>query len=71
MKAVFVRVNDDEHQQIAAEAARLNISVSAFIRLLFRNWHDGIRFERDKTGADPSQLTPQTTNSPSDSAPAT
>ena len=41
-------VEPDEKVKIEAEAKKLGISVSAFIRLLLKQWTDGIKFEREK-----------------------
>ena len=35
-----------EKEALEAEAKKLGISVSAFIRLLIKQWSDGIRFEK-------------------------
>lgn len=43
------RASKTEKDDIEAEAQKLGISVSDFLRLLFRNYSDGIRFEKDKT----------------------
>lgn len=46
MKALYIRIEDNEHKAIQAEAKKLGISVSAFVRLLLKNWSDGIKFEQ-------------------------
>ena len=33
-------------KKLEEEARKLNLSVSAFIRLLIKQWSDGIRFEK-------------------------
>ena len=52
-KEIRLRASAEEKRDFETEAGKLGISVSAFIRLLFKNWSDGIRFEReDNPGAD-------------------
>lgn len=46
---VRFRVTAEEKEAIMVEAQRLGMSVSAFIRLLFKQWSDGIKFEREKS----------------------
>lgn len=48
-EVVRFRVEADDKQKLEAEAKKLGLSVSAFIRLLIRNWSDGIRFEKNKS----------------------
>ena len=52
MKALYVRINDGEHQRLVADSKRLGISLSSFIRLLIKNWSDGVRFEQKAQGAE-------------------
>ena len=49
-KSIRFRLDDTEKEKIEAEAKKLGISVSAFIRLLIKNWSDGIKFEKAKGG---------------------
>ena len=52
-KVIRFRTSTEEKKKFKTEAGKLGISVSAFIRLLFKNWSDGIRFEREENpGAD-------------------
>jgi len=48
-EVIRFRVEAEDKAKIEIEARKLGISVSAFIRLLIRNWSNGIRFERDKS----------------------
>ncbi len=45
-KLLTIKVSDEELKLWKAEARKTGLSVSAFIRLLFRQWNDGIRFEQ-------------------------
>lgn len=47
-KQFLLRLTPDEHRQFQEESEKLGISISDFMRLLFRQWVNGIRFERDK-----------------------
>ena len=48
-------VEPDEKENIEAEAKKLGISVSAFIRLLIKQWSDGIKFEKVAPGREFSE----------------
>uniref|UniRef100_A0A6M3XT91 Putative ribbon-helix-helix protein repressor n=1 Tax=viral metagenome TaxID=1070528 RepID=A0A6M3XT91_9ZZZZ len=50
-ETIRFRINKDDKEKIEMEAKELGISVSAFIRLLIRNWSNGIKFEKDKRGS--------------------
>ncbi|KKK49529.1 hypothetical protein LCGC14_3134140 [marine sediment metagenome] len=41
-------VEPAEKKKIENEAQKLGLSVSAFIRLLIKQWSNGIKFERSK-----------------------
>ena len=45
-EVIRFRVDVEEKKLIEAEAQKAGLSVSAFIRLLVRNWSDGITFEK-------------------------
>lgn len=45
-KNVIIRITPTEKDTLAAEAQRLGISISAFIRLLLRGWVDGVNFTK-------------------------
>jgi len=45
-KMIRFLVPVEDAKKLEAEAKKLGISVSAFIRLLIKQWSDGIRFER-------------------------
>ncbi len=45
-KVIRFRLNNETKLSLETEAKGLGLSVSAFIRLLIRQWDDGIRFER-------------------------
>ena len=47
-KDIVFRVDAKEKEKIEVEAKKLGISVSAFIRLLIRNWSNGIKFEKER-----------------------
>lgn len=47
-KGIFVRLTIEDKQAIREDARKLGLSVTAFVRLLYKQWSDGIRFERDK-----------------------
>jgi len=47
-EVVRFRMNAGEKEALEAEAKSLGLSVSAFIRLLIKQWTDGIKFEREK-----------------------
>ena len=46
MPAILIRLNEKDFEQVKAEAEKLNLSVAAFVRLLIKQWGDGIKFER-------------------------
>ena len=48
IKVIFVKMPEAEHQAVRAEAKKLGLSLSAFIRLLIKQWSDGITFEKKK-----------------------
>jgi len=50
IEVIRFRVTSEEKASIEAEAQRLGISVSAFLRLLIKQWSDGIKFERVMKG---------------------
>jgi len=52
MKTLYVRVSDEEHRIVTADSKRLGVSLSGFIRLLIKNWSDGVRFEQKAQGAE-------------------
>jgi len=43
---LIVRLTPEEKLSIGREAQKAGISISAFIRLLFRNWANGINFNK-------------------------
>lgn len=43
---VIVRLTPNEKQALVNEAQKIGISISAFFRLLLRNWADGITFTK-------------------------
>ncbi len=45
-KMLVVPMSDSEMSVIKNEAAKLGMTVTSFIRLLIKNWTDGITFER-------------------------
>ena len=47
-KICTIYLTSKEDADIKAEADKLGISVNAFFRLLFKQWIDGIRFEKEK-----------------------
>ena len=47
-KMVRFLLDQEDATKLDIEAKQLGISVSAFIRLLIRNWSNGITFERNK-----------------------
>lgn len=44
-----------EAERLQEEADKLGLSMSALLRLLIRNWYNGIRFEKDKARQEPGQ----------------
>lgn len=44
-KVLTVQVNDAEFDMAKAEAQKLGMPVSSFIRLLLKNWANGVTFE--------------------------
>lgn len=50
-KIVRFQLDAKSAKALQAEAERIGLSTSAFIRLLIRNWSDGIRFEKEKEGS--------------------
>jgi hypothetical protein len=49
-KVIRIRATAEEAETLKTESDKVGLSVSAFIRLLVRNWHDGIRFEKEERG---------------------
>jgi len=45
-KTIRFRVPAEDAKKIEEEAKKLNLSVSAFIRLLIKQWSNGIKFEK-------------------------
>jgi len=45
-EVITVRMEAEDKERAEAEARKLGISVSAFIRLLIKQWNNGIKFER-------------------------
>jgi len=43
---IIVRLTPEEKQSLFREAQKAGISISAFVRLLMRNWADGINFSK-------------------------
>lgn len=50
-KAILIRMDEQEFRTAREEADKLGMTVAAFMRLLLRQWHDGIRFERERAHA--------------------
>ena len=48
-KGIFIRLSEEDKSAIEQDAWKLGLSVTAFIRLLYKQWSDGIRFERRNT----------------------
>lgn len=44
--SIRFRVTAEEKDAFEQEAKKLGISVTSFIKLLFKQWADGIRFEK-------------------------
>jgi len=45
-KVIIFKVTSEQKEAIKAEARRLGLNMSSFLRLLVQQWSDGIRFER-------------------------
>ena len=45
-KMIRFLLENDKAEKLEREAISLGLSVSAFLRLLIKQWDDGIRFER-------------------------
>ncbi len=45
-KMIRFLVPAENAKKLEKEAGELNLSVSAFIRLLIKHWSDGIKFEK-------------------------
>jgi len=45
-KTIRFRVPVEDAKKLEEEAKKLNLSVSAFIRLLIKQWSNGIKFEK-------------------------
>ena len=45
-KTIRFRVPLEDAKKLEEEARKLNLSVSAFIRLLIKQWSNGIKFEK-------------------------
>ena len=42
----MIRISAEDKSALIAEARKVGLSVSAFIRLLIKQWNDGIKFEK-------------------------
>ncbi len=51
-KMLTIPVSEEEMNMAKQEADKLGMSVSAFIRLLIKNWADGVVFEKKKPNSD-------------------
>lgn len=49
MKQLNFGIEDNLHDQVQAEAKRLGISMSAFIRMMLQAWFQSIKFEPTKS----------------------
>lgn len=47
-EVIRFRVETEDKEKLEATAKGLGLSVSAFLRLLIKNWSNGIKFEREK-----------------------
>jgi hypothetical protein len=45
-ETVIIRLTPSERTQLEEESQKAGVSISAFIRLLLRNYSNGIRFEK-------------------------
>lgn len=45
-KMIRFLVDDEDATKLEREARKLGLSVSAFIRLLIKQWSNGIKFEK-------------------------
>jgi hypothetical protein len=46
--SILVRLSPEDKRLAETEAAKLGLSVAAFMRLLLKNWTNGITFQKDK-----------------------
>lgn len=46
--AILLRLSGEEKNRITKEAKKLGISATSFLKLLVKQYFDGIRFERQK-----------------------
>ena len=49
--SIRFRVTAEEKDAFEQEAQKLGISVTSFIKLLFKQWANGIRFEKKSTNS--------------------
>jgi hypothetical protein len=59
-KQYLLFLTPEEHEGIKSEAAKLGISMADFIRLLYKQWIDGLVFTKEKvngSGGDNSEKT--------------
>ncbi len=45
-EVITIRMKTEDKARVEAEAKKLGISLSAFIRLLIKQWSNGIKFEK-------------------------
>ena len=50
MKMIRFLLPVEDAKKLEEEAKKLNIAVSAFIRLLIKQWSEGIKFEKRTEG---------------------
>ena len=47
-KAILLNLDPQDYENLHSESSKLGLSMSAFLRLLIRQWSDGITFSKDK-----------------------
>lgn len=57
--SILVRVSWEDKRLAEEEASKLGLSVAAFMRLLLKNWTNGITFQKDKVAVEVSETHPE------------
>lgn len=48
IKSILINLSKEDYDAAKQASDKLGISLTSFIRLLLKQWTDGIRFEKDK-----------------------
>ena len=49
IKSILLNLPTEDYEAVKRESDKLGISMTSFMRLLIKQWTNGIRFEKDKS----------------------